>query len=137
MKRTLAACGVTAAILMGSVSTATTASAATTYSCSTHARQGVGASGRLYYQYYSGDNRYFYYFGSTYVPQSGAFSYAAVDAQCILRDLGYSLVPDGIYGSMTQAAVADFQRKHDLTPDGFLGPATWPKLRFHGYIGYP
>ena len=35
---------------------------------------------------------------------------------------------DGIYGSRTEAAVLEFQRVFDLTPDGIVGPATWYEI---------
>ncbi|MBV9714113.1 MAG: peptidoglycan-binding protein, partial [Solirubrobacterales bacterium] len=38
------------------------------------------------------------------------------------------LVPDGIYGPLTEAAVADFQRRHGLPPTGTLDVRTWASL---------
>lgn len=35
---------------------------------------------------------------------------------------------DGDFGSGTERAVEDFQRKKGLTPDGICGPKTWAKL---------
>lgn len=32
--------------------------------------------------------------------------------------------PDGVYGSKTAAAVADWQRAHGMSPDGIVGPLT-------------
>ena len=32
---------------------------------------------------------------------------------------------DGIFGSGTEAAVREFQRKHNMVPDGIVGPKTW------------
>ncbi|MBK1986318.1 N-acetylmuramoyl-L-alanine amidase [Sphaerospermopsis aphanizomenoides BCCUSP55] len=37
-------------------------------------------------------------------------------------------VPDGIYGSNTEAAIKKFQQQNSLTADGIVGPATWQKL---------
>lgn len=41
---------------------------------------------------------------------------------------GYNLEVDGDYGSKTEAAVKDFQKKHGLTADGVVGPKTWKAL---------
>lgn len=38
------------------------------------------------------------------------------------------IVPDGIFGPRTLAAVTTFQRRHDLAPDGICGPRTWEVL---------
>lgn len=37
---------------------------------------------------------------------------------------------DGIFGPETEAAVKEFQRIFNLTPDGIVGPATWYKIQF-------
>jgi N-acetylmuramoyl-L-alanine amidase len=42
--------------------------------------------------------------------------------------LALHLLPDGIYGVMTEEAVRAFQISHGLTPDGIVGPATLAKL---------
>lgn len=41
-----------------------------------------------------------------------------------LNDLGYKLTPDGKLGSITRAAVKDFQKSVGLDDDGIPGPAT-------------
>lgn len=38
------------------------------------------------------------------------------------------LLPDGIFGKLTEEAVKDFQRENNLTIDGKVGPATMAKL---------
>lgn len=35
---------------------------------------------------------------------------------------------DGIFGSVTKAAVEEFQRQSKITVDGIVGPVTWGKL---------
>lgn len=39
-----------------------------------------------------------------------------------------NLIPDGIFGPITEKAVKDFQNKNRLTVDGIVGPKTWAKL---------
>ncbi|GMA63176.1 peptidoglycan-binding protein [Alicyclobacillus fastidiosus] len=47
------------------------------------------------------------------------------EVQEMLRVLGYYTGPtDGVYGTLTQAAVQAFQRAYQLTPDGVVGPQT-------------
>ena len=38
------------------------------------------------------------------------------------------LIPDGIFGELTQEAVIAFQRENNLVPDGIVGPSTLAKL---------
>lgn len=45
-----------------------------------------------------------------------------------LNENGYSLTVDGDFGSETQKAVQDYQRKNGLTVDGIVGKNTWGKL---------
>jgi N-acetyl-anhydromuramyl-L-alanine amidase AmpD len=35
---------------------------------------------------------------------------------------------DGTFGPQTEAAVREFQRQHDMVPDGIVGPKTWLRL---------
>lgn len=42
--------------------------------------------------------------------------------------LNARLVPDGVFGTITQAFVKDFQIKNNLVPDGIVGPFTRAKL---------
>ena len=55
-------------------------------------------------------------------------------AQARLNNLGFDAGPvDGVDGSRTRAAVAEFQEKHGLTVDGICGPQTQAKLKdVHG-----
>lgn len=47
-----------------------------------------------------------------------------VPVQAALKNHGYNVTIDGIYGPATAAAVRDFQNKKGLTPDGEVGPQT-------------
>ncbi len=50
--------------------------------------------------------------------------------QEMLFNLGYlQTSPDGVYGSMTESAVMNFQRDSGLSPDGICGDATFTKLK--------
>lgn len=48
--------------------------------------------------------------------------------QEILNTSGYNLAVDGEFGAKTQAAVRDYQTKHNLTVDGIVGVNTWGSL---------
>jgi len=53
---------------------------------------------------------------------------AVVDVQLALRDRGFDLEPDGIFGSITQECVKTFQGTRGLKADGVVGPMTWAAL---------
>lgn len=40
----------------------------------------------------------------------------------------FHLLPDGIFGALTEEAVKEFQKSHGLTADGVVGPKTWKAL---------
>jgi peptidoglycan hydrolase-like protein with peptidoglycan-binding domain len=44
----------------------------------------------------------------------------------VQRDLNLSC--DGNFGGQTEAAVRNFQRTHNMVPDGIVGPKTWTAL---------
>lgn len=46
------------------------------------------------------------------------------DAQSKLKDLGYNLVVDGVWGPKTSGAVKDFQSRNGLVADGIYGEQT-------------
>jgi murein L,D-transpeptidase YcbB/YkuD len=54
----------------------------------------------------------------------GSRGSSVTDLQNQLRAAGYSIAADGIFGSQTQAAVIDFQRKNNLAVDGIVGSQT-------------
>lgn len=47
--------------------------------------------------------------------------------ELVQRKSGVPLV-DGIFGAKTEAAMREFQRVHELVPDGIVGPKTWEVL---------
>ena len=50
------------------------------------------------------------------------------ELQKLLNQNGYSLDVDGDFGSKTQAAVKDYQKKNNLSVDGIVGTNTWGAL---------
>jgi peptidoglycan/xylan/chitin deacetylase (PgdA/CDA1 family) len=46
-----------------------------------------------------------------------------------LDAVGYAAAADGIFGDETMTSLAEFQRDHDLDPDGLAGPATLAALQ--------
>ncbi len=48
--------------------------------------------------------------------------------QSKLRDRGYTVAVDGIFGNKTLEAVKAYQADHGLTVDGVVGPKTWTAL---------
>jgi hypothetical protein len=60
------------------------------------------------------------------------------DLQALLTELGvYRGAIDGIYGGQTTEAVRTFQRRHGLTADGVVGPATRASLAAVARNGEP
>ena len=50
------------------------------------------------------------------------------ELQTKLNKVGYNLTVDGSFGSATEKAVKEFQKKYGLTVDGIVGPNTTKKL---------
>ena len=48
--------------------------------------------------------------------------------QYLLKDHGYSLLVDGIFGPDTRTNVRSFQNKKDIDEDGSVGPETWENI---------
>jgi hypothetical protein len=53
---------------------------------------------------------------------------AVVELQKMLRHVGFDVVIDGKFELRTEDAVKEFQRDHNLEPNGQVGPATWAAL---------
>ncbi|WP_427138657.1 peptidoglycan-binding protein [Psychrobacillus psychrodurans] len=51
------------------------------------------------------------------------------DVQKLLNSVGYKLMVDGIEGTLTIAAIKDFQKKNGLAVDGIVGPRTLVALK--------
>jgi peptidoglycan hydrolase-like protein with peptidoglycan-binding domain len=62
------------------------------------------------------------------VVQNGSQGHPIRTLQFLLRARGQSLAVDGIFGSVTEAAVKAFQTAKGLTPDGVVAPQTWSAL---------
>ena len=50
------------------------------------------------------------------------------ELQKLLNQNGYTLDTDGIFGTKTQSAVRDYQKKNNLAVDGIVGNNTWGAL---------
>lgn len=55
---------------------------------------------------------------------------AVVTLQLHLRQAGYALEPDGIFGDQTEMALCSYQASQGLAADGVAGPKTWAALRW-------
>ena len=60
--------------------------------------------------------------------KKGSSGSSVSELQKLLNQNGYSLDVDGVFGSKTQAAVRDYQRKNNLSVDGIAGSKTWGAL---------
>ncbi|MEU7863480.1 peptidoglycan-binding domain-containing protein [Nonomuraea sp. NPDC049141] len=55
----------------------------------------------------------------------GSKSRFLIKFQKRMKQLGYELAADGVFGPKTLAVVKTFQRKASLAADGVIGPSTW------------
>ena len=62
------------------------------------------------------------------VVQNGSQGHPIRTLQFLLRARGQSLAVDGIFGSVTEAAVKAFQTAKGQTADGVVSPQTWLAL---------
>jgi peptidoglycan hydrolase-like protein with peptidoglycan-binding domain len=72
--------------------------------------------------------------------RQGDEAQAVRDVQYLLRDQGYVLDVDSIFGSVTDATVRTIQKDRHLAVDGIVGPNTWSAMIIevaHGSQGDP
>jgi Putative peptidoglycan binding domain len=60
--------------------------------------------------------------------QKGSTGETVRTVQYLLNAQGATLIVDGIFGPLTEAAVSVFQSAHGLVADGMVGDQTWPAL---------
>lgn len=76
-------------------------------------------------KYFTGDLLKYQISVRSYLKKFEAEAHSIQDVQMALILLGYRLgAADGVFGPKTRAAVIEFQRDHNLTPDGVVGPLT-------------
>jgi D-alanyl-D-alanine carboxypeptidase (penicillin-binding protein 5/6) len=89
-----------------------------------------GRIAQIAYRHFSGEN------DSAGVAQSGELKIGATGmlVEALQRTLNARMTPspelgvDGDFGSMTEAAVVDFQKAKGIEADGVVGPETWEAL---------
>jgi len=62
------------------------------------------------------------------VVQNGSQGHPIRTLQLLLHARGHNLAVDGIFGSVTEAAVKAFQTAKGRTVDGVVAPQTWSAL---------
>ncbi|MCF2528892.1 peptidoglycan-binding domain-containing protein [Yinghuangia soli] len=119
-RKRFAAIGLSATMLSGvGVALTATDAAAATYACNYTRTTNP-------YRTYAG-----HYSGSTHIPTKGSWSKANIEAQCLLKKDGWNPGPiDGIYGDQTLSAVMYMQARYGIGIDGYMGPESWPILRY-------
>lgn len=60
--------------------------------------------------------------------ETGADSHPVRVGQALLTCFGYTISTDGVYGSLTEKAIREFQTRHGLDSDGVVGRNTWTAL---------
>ena len=59
---------------------------------------------------------------------SASLSFKPKDEREGLPSAAVGATVDGKFGPKTEAAVREFQRRHSLVPDGIVGPKTWAAI---------
>ncbi|MGW4825771.1 peptidoglycan-binding domain-containing protein [Streptomyces sp. NPDC004227] len=80
-----------------------------------------------------------YYSGTTVIPSSTGVSSSGIEAQCLLKKVGFNPgTIDGVFGSNSKAAAKAFQSYVNdrvgytvMKVDGIVGSETWPELRYY------
>jgi len=144
MRRGLGGSVLLSAVLATSFITGPAASATTGEDAPVTGVMTVSCSGEWGY----GGYQFGHYIGAIHVPSATQVTDAGLEAQCLLQAWHETLpeeisdpgAVDGIFGPLSQAAMADVQRwandnrggdldGGDLLVDGFPGPQSWPQLR--------
>src|ERR1035438_9629226 len=60
--------------------------------------------------------------------QQGSKGEDVTTVQYLVTAQGHPTGVDGVFGSLTQAAMEAFQSSRGLSADGVVGPQTWPQL---------
>lgn len=60
--------------------------------------------------------------------KKGSKGMSVITLQTYLKNAGYNLIIDGIFGEITEECVKDYQKKNKLVSDGIVGDKTWNSL---------
>ena len=60
--------------------------------------------------------------------KEGSKGMSVTTLQTYLKNTGYNLIIDGVFGEITEEAVKDYQKKNKLVSDGIVGNKTWNYL---------
>lgn len=60
--------------------------------------------------------------------KKGSKGMSVITLQTYLKNVGYNLIIDGIFGEITEECVKDYQKKNKLVSDGIVGDKTWNSI---------
>ncbi|WP_170323786.1 peptidoglycan-binding domain-containing protein [Cryptosporangium phraense] len=95
----------------------------------------ASAAYTCHYSVSGGDHFAGYYSGYSVTPSSTGVSSSGIEAQCLLKRLGYNPgTIDGVLGPNSKKAAHDFQQSiydsgQHIKVDGIVGEQTWAYLR--------